>query len=67
MSKYRFELIYKGSKEWYRLVVPSLYWKFLLDKVSNTKFSKFSAHFGSKMMHALLSARVWWPQMRKTC
>ena len=29
--------------------------------------TKFSAHFGAKKMHALLSAHVWWPHMRVSC
>ena len=36
----------------------------VVDEVHNTKLS---AHFGSKKMHALLSARVWWLQMTKAC
>ena len=45
-------------------MVPSSYQKVMLDEVHNTKLS---AHFGSKKVHALLSAHVWWPQMGVSC
>ena len=59
-----FELVFRGTNEASRLVIPASCRSLLLDEVH---CSKLAAHFGAKKMHKLLAARVWWPHMLSNC
>ena len=56
---------YLGAREKLpRLVVPRVCQQVLLDEAH---CSQVAAHFGARRMYALLAARVWWPNMRRSC
>ena len=63
-SRHGLELVFRGKGEAARLVVPMMYQQVLLDEAH---CSHVAAHFGARRMYALLAARVWWPNMRKSC
>ena len=58
-----FDLVFHGSGESARLVMPAICRQLLLDEVH---CSMLATHFGARKMHKLLSQRVWWPHMRQS-
>ena len=63
-SRHGLELVFRGQGEAARLVVPRVCQQVLLDEAH---CSQVAAHFGAWRMYALLAARVWWPNMQKSC
>ena len=63
-TRHGLELVFRGQGEAARLVVPRVCQQVLLDEAH---CSHVAAHFGARRMYALLAARVWWPNMRKSC
>ena len=63
-SRHALELVFRGQGEAARLVVPGVYQQMLLDEAH---CSHVAAHFGVRSMYALLAARVWWPNMLRSC
>ena len=63
-SRHGLELVFRGQGEAARLVVPRVCQQVLLDEAHS---SHVATHFIARRMYALLAARVWWPNMRKSC